>query len=129
MTITFGTARSATVTVTYGEDGSVVKIEQNDEDKVPGANSTKVENIIPPLLKEVDNATSPPMAAIEKLNETNTPFVDMLLRKRLRFGINFAAAVTKSLRFFEVRKVFDRVKNINLVKYGDVLDKINHKRV
>ena len=74
-----------------------------------------------------------PMPAIEKLNETNTPFVDMLvLRKRLRFGINFAAAVTKSLRFFEVRKVFDRVKNINLVKYGDFvdLDKINHaKRV
>ena len=110
-------------------DGSVVKIEQNDENKVPDANSTKVENIIPPLLKEVDNATSPPMPAIEKLNETNSPFVDMLLRKRLRFGINFAAAVTNSLRFFEVRKVFDRVKNINLVKYGDVLDKINHKLV
>ena len=70
------------------------------------------------------------MAAIEKLNETNTPFIDMIFRKRLFGIITFIIIiVTKSLRFFEVRKVFDRVKNINLVKYGDVLDKINHKRV
>merc|ERR1739848_458913 len=73
--------------------------------------------------------TSPPAPAIEKLNATKTPFIELLFRKRLRFGINFAAAVTKGLRFFEVRKIAKRVKNINLVKYGDILDKINFKRV
>jgi hypothetical protein len=124
-----GTAKTSTVTVTYGEDGSVVKLEKNDEDKVPDSNSTTVVNDVPPVIKESDNATSLPAPAIQKLNATKVPFVELLFRKRLRFGINFAAAVTKGLRFFEVRKIARRVKDINLVKYGDVLDKINFKRV
>jgi C-terminal processing protease CtpA/Prc len=123
------TAKTSTVTVTYDENGNIAKIEQNDDDKIPDSNSTKLANDVPPVIKESDNATSPPAPAIEKLNATKTPFIEILFRKRLRFGINFAAAVTKGLRFFEVRKVSKRVKNINLVKYGDVLDKINFKRV
>ena len=83
------------------------------------------------VVTERDNSTSPEMPAIYVVKDSSiaTPVSRVVFKKRLRFGVNFAAAVQRGLRFFEVRKINKKVVGINLVKYGDELYAINGQNV